>query len=646
MAKESIGGGFRIASMENYTVTGTLAEKKSYAYINTSLNKTSGKLMATPRYYAYYPQTKFQLINSPDGSTPPTYIPVPVITIDFASFSYSPLSPDAQGSIIGYNEVNESQRNNSDSNGKTTYYFRNNKSTVQGNQFGSLVKTLPNIMRYDNGLVDSISYFNNSNTIIKKVKNSYSLIEDKLSRGFGFYDLISGAGSDAVCNDPTYPYNQSRWLAVLYPITTKWFVPSSVKEIEYLNGNTFTKEKYMTYNSLGQVIKDQLVNSKKDTVSNFYKFPNDSTSSDNILQAIKSKKLFSHILKQTSLVGTKLNVRKDFGYSLNPNGNVNLNKVRTSYGNNPAFDEVSDIKYDLNDNIISFNENGKITSYQWGYNNRYQTAVAENAKFYSSTTGTTTSSALLTVPKGSTSQNYTKSFNVGASGTGSITVGFSGAPVANEVARISGTITSNSGYQQNFDLCLGTASNGCGGTSNVLQLTGMTPGAYTLNAVMYFQSNLANGRTLTVSYPDATYSGPESYYENFEENSSATIGAAHTGSKFINGASFTVDKVMAAGRSYKISYWLRSSGKWKYSGEVDYTGPYILSGGDAYDDICIFPADSQMSTYTYLPSIGATSHTDARGQTTYYDYDEFLRLKNVKDQDQYIIKNTTYHYKP
>ncbi|PTT00575.1 hypothetical protein DBR11_09610 [Pedobacter sp. HMWF019] len=53
-----------------------------------------------------------------------------------------------------------------------------------------------------------------------------------------------------------------------------------------------------------------------------------------------------------------------------------------------------------------------------------------------------------------------------------------------------------------------------------------------------------------------------------------------------------------------------------------------------------------ISSYVYQPLIGMTSQTDAKGQTTYYEYDSFQRLKTIKDQNGNIIKNTIYHYKP
>ena len=57
-----------------------------------------------------------------------------------------------------------------------------------------------------------------------------------------------------------------------------------------------------------------------------------------------------------------------------------------------------------------------------------------------------------------------------------------------------------------------------------------------------------------------------------------------------------------------------------------------------------FP-DAQVTTYTYDPLIGVTSITDPRGDTVYYEYDDFNRLKHVKDKDGHILSENEYNYK-
>ncbi|WP_456462714.1 RHS repeat domain-containing protein [Lutibacter sp.] len=55
--------------------------------------------------------------------------------------------------------------------------------------------------------------------------------------------------------------------------------------------------------------------------------------------------------------------------------------------------------------------------------------------------------------------------------------------------------------------------------------------------------------------------------------------------------------------------------------------------------------EAQITSYTYDSLIGVTSITDPRGETIYYEYDEFNRLKQVKDSEGNILSKNEYHYK-
>lgn len=139
-----------------------------------------------------------------------------------------------------------------------------------------------------------------------------------------------------------------------------------------------------------------------------------------------------------------------------------------------------------------------------------------------------------------------------------------------------------------------------------------------------------------------------------------------TGRRAYNLSNGNLTKPVTNTGSYVVSYWRPSSlpaltipgtqtgypitgqtfNGWKYhEHKVTGVSSMVLSASGLIDEVRLYPFKAQMTTYTYDPLVGMTSRTDAKGMTTYYEYDGFQRLKNIKDRNGNILKNFCYNYK-
>lgn len=143
------------------------------------------------------------------------------------------------------------------------------------------------------------------------------------------------------------------------------------------------------------------------------------------------------------------------------------------------------------------------------------------------------------------------------------------------------------------------------------------------------------------------------FYENFEEYIGVGISSqndAKTG-QFSKTSGFGISLSGLSDGLYTLSYWKKeSNGVWNLVVLDNVSivgGSYNISIPDnlQIDDIRFYPKDAQITSYTYKPLVGMTSMMDPKGMTTTYEYDDFGRLKWVKDQNGNILKENTYHYK-
>jgi hypothetical protein len=80
---------------------------------------------------------------------------------------------------------------------------------------------------------------------------------------------------------------------------------------------------------------------------------------------------------------------------------------------------------------------------------------------------------------------------------------------------------------------------------------------------------------------------------------------------------------------------------YEYAVPASITG-ITISGTASIDELRLYPVAAQMTTYAYDPS-GLRSITDTKGMVSYFEYDPFQRLKNIKDWNGNIVKNFGYH---
>jgi YD repeat-containing protein len=117
---------------------------------------------------------------------------------------------------------------------------------------------------------------------------------------------------------------------------------------------------------------------------------------------------------------------------------------------------------------------------------------------------------------------------------------------------------------------------------------------------------------------------------------------------------------LVSGTTYIVTYWAKggsayangaagealvTKGDWTlYKNTLTGISSVVISGNSIIDELRLYPATAQMTTYTYEPLVGMTSQCDANNRITYYEYDSFGRLILIKDQDGNILKKFCYNY--
>lgn len=170
---------------------------------------------------------------------------------------------------------------------------------------------------------------------------------------------------------------------------------------------------------------------------------------------------------------------------------------------------------------------------------------------------------------------------------------------------------------------------------------------------------LINGNQKSIAANNIAYTSFEADGTgNWTIPSTLRTSTAITGNQGYNLSNGAISKSFPSG-TYKLTLWATATPTISgnptpvtgriYNGFTYYeynvtTSSVTISGSTTIDELRLYPADAQMTTYTYAPLIGMTSQCDVNNRITYYQYDGLGRLTLIKDQDGNIVKKYQYAY--
>ena len=141
-----------------------------------------------------------------------------------------------------------------------------------------------------------------------------------------------------------------------------------------------------------------------------------------------------------------------------------------------------------------------------------------------------------------------------------------------------------------------------------------------------------------------------------------TLSGSLTGMRAWTQTSFNISKSgLSNSTGYIVSFWSKNgaysvngvaatagrtvNGWTFYSRQVTpTTGSISITGSGTIDELRLYPAISQMNSYTYEPLTGVSSVSDPNNRIMFYEYDELQRPILVRDQERNIAKKFSYNY--
>lgn len=142
-------------------------------------------------------------------------------------------------------------------------------------------------------------------------------------------------------------------------------------------------------------------------------------------------------------------------------------------------------------------------------------------------------------------------------------------------------------------------------------------------------------KSMNISYVEDLYNA---YFSSFEEDGVSSADA-RTGSKYYYGT-FDIPVSISDPSNFVMSYWYLSGSEWEYSGELSFQ--QSLSIGAPIDDLKVYKKGGMMKGYVYDVKGRLVAEIDANENRVLNEYDEFNRLKIVRNTDEDIVRKYEY----
>lgn len=369
----SYGGGVRIKSIKNYDINGKLSSNKALKYINT--DGTSSGILMSPLMLAYY-RYLLEVYQDPSMGRLST-----TENIWYQSSESSiPFSNAAQGNLVGYSRVEETELSaNSPTNGKHVYNYHNQASETGVNT--------PDNPDLQNGLLTFDQIYDSAGKL--KVENDYSYtsLKDSTFTGYKvFYNVIANCdcgemdGAEDEVKDGWIDTNAFRLYNILnYPLNSHWYVQSSKTTKLYDGTSPFTTNEYHRYNAIGQLIQDSTVNSKNQILLTKYVYPYDKYGTSAMAHQLVDSAFYNNILEQHTYNNGAETSQVKVAYGL-VNGQLVRDTLSKSYNGGALYTDAIFNAYGPNKTLKQVREKGvQASSFLYDQNNSYLLAEVSNA---------------------------------------------------------------------------------------------------------------------------------------------------------------------------------------------------------------------------------------------------------------------------